>query len=133
MDNAIKFSNENSWIHLVISLKDSGTALVQVVDSGIGISEEHIGKVRDRFFQVNHNRGGTGLGLAISQQLVELHKGEMHIHSELGAGTTVLVTLPMLEMAGEADSDAPSLEGEASSVLAEVNEQNGYDGMTEDE
>ncbi|MNJ59936.1 Alkaline phosphatase synthesis sensor protein PhoR [compost metagenome] len=106
VDNAIKFSSENSWIHLVISLKDSSAALVQVIDSGIGISDEHIGKVRDRFFQVNHNRGGTGLGLAISQQLVELHNGEMEIHSELGAGTTVSVTLPLLEMVGEVDSSA---------------------------
>ncbi|WP_019638666.1 sensor histidine kinase [Paenibacillus fonticola] len=106
VDNAVKFSSENSWVHLVISLKGSSTALVQVVDSGIGISEEHIGKVRDRFFQVNHNRGGTGLGLAISQQLVELHHGEMDIHSELGAGTTVSVTLPLPEMIGDNDSNA---------------------------
>lgn len=133
VDNAVKFSNENSWIHLIISLKDSSTALVQVVDSGIGISEEHLGKVSDRFFQVNHNRGGTGLGLAISKQLVELHKGEMQIHSELGAGTTVLVTLPLLELVGEADSDGGSIENKASSTKTDENEENRYDGMSEDE
>ncbi|WHX47117.1 HAMP domain-containing sensor histidine kinase [Paenibacillus woosongensis] len=132
VDNAVKFSNENSWIHLVITLKDSSTALVQVIDSGIGISEEHLGKVSDRFFQVNHNRGGTGLGLAISKQIVELHKGEMQIHSELGAGTTVSVTLPLLEMVGEAGSGAEGAETAETSGLLTGNEQMGQDGMNED-
>ncbi|MGG6311100.1 sensor histidine kinase [Paenibacillus macerans] len=99
VDNAIKFSHEQSWIHLVISRKPDGRALVEVIDTGIGISEEYLNKVKDRFFQVNHQGGGTGLGLAISQQLVELHQGIMDIQSELGVGTTVSVTLPMLENA----------------------------------
>lgn len=95
VDNAIKFSHENSWIHLVINPISAEQVQVEVVDSGIGISEENLSRVRDRFFQVNHQGGGTGLGLAISQQLVELHHGKMDIRSELGAGTTVSVTLPM--------------------------------------
>lgn len=99
VDNAIKFSHEQSWIHLVISRKEDGKALVEVIDTGIGISEEYLNKVKDRFFQVNHQGGGTGLGLAISQQLVELHQGEMEIHSELGVGTKVSVTLPLLDLA----------------------------------
>lgn len=97
VDNAVKFSNENSWIHLVISRNEPDWVLVEVVDNGIGISDEHLNKVKDRFFQVNHQGGGTGLGLAISQQLVELHHGEMEIHSELGTGTTVSVKLPLAE------------------------------------
>lgn len=71
VDNAIKFSHEQGWIHLVISVKEDGRAMVEVVDTGIGISEEYLHKVKDRFFQVNHQGGGTGLGLAISQQIVE--------------------------------------------------------------
>lgn len=97
VDNAIKFSNENSWIHLVITRTEPDWVLIEVVDNGIGISDEHLNKVKDRFFQVNHQGGGTGLGLAISQQLVELHHGEMDIHSELGTGTTVSVKLPLAE------------------------------------
>ncbi|MFD1270403.1 HAMP domain-containing sensor histidine kinase [Paenibacillus motobuensis] len=95
VDNAIKFSHENSWIHLVINPISAEQVQIEVVDSGIGISEENLSRVRDRFFQVNHQGGGTGLGLAISQQLVELHQGKMDIRSELGTGTTVSVTLPM--------------------------------------
>ncbi|TYA13625.1 HAMP domain-containing histidine kinase [Paenibacillus faecis] len=97
VDNAIKFSDENSWIHLVISRTEPGYVLVEVVDTGIGISEEHLNKVKDRFFQVNHQGGGTGLGLAITQQLVDLHHGTMDLHSELGVGTTVSVKLPLSE------------------------------------
>ncbi|MDU4696894.1 MULTISPECIES: sensor histidine kinase [Paenibacillus] len=96
VDNAIKFSHEQSWIHLVINPLEKERVRVEVIDTGIGISEEYLNKVKDRFFQVNHQGGGTGLGLAISQQLVELHRGEMDIQSELGVGTTVSVTLPLL-------------------------------------
>ncbi|GGF94651.1 HAMP domain-containing sensor histidine kinase [Paenibacillus aceti] len=95
VDNAIKFSHENSWIHLVIMQISTEQVQVEVVDSGIGISEENLNRVRDRFFQVNHQGGGTGLGLAITQQLVELHQGQMDIRSELNVGTTVSVVLPM--------------------------------------
>lgn len=97
VDNAIKFSNENSWVHLVVSRIENGFVTVDVIDTGIGISEEHLHKVKDRFFQVNHQGGGTGLGLAISQQLVDLHHGEIDIHSELGIGTRVSVKLPIAE------------------------------------
>lgn len=95
VDNAIKFSHENSWIYLSVKEED-GKVIAAVQDTGIGISEEHLSKVRDRFFQVNHQNGGTGLGLAITQQLVELHEGTISMQSELGSGTTVTVTLPAL-------------------------------------
>ncbi|MDM5277247.1 sensor histidine kinase [Paenibacillus silvae] len=95
VDNAIKFSHENSWIFLSVK-EENGQIVASVQDTGIGISEEHLIKVRDRFFQVNHQNGGTGLGLAITQELVELHDGTITIQSELGSGTTVTVTLPML-------------------------------------
>ncbi|CAH1190917.1 HAMP domain-containing sensor histidine kinase [Paenibacillus sp. JJ-223] len=95
VDNAIKFSHENSWIYLSVKEED-GKVIAAVQDTGIGISEEHLSKVRDRFFQVNHQNGGTGLGLAITQQLVELHEGTISMQSELGSGTTVTVMLPAL-------------------------------------
>lgn len=96
VDNAIKFSHENGTILLSIGLEEKFVT-VSVQDSGIGISEEHIQRVKDRFFQVNHANGGTGLGLAITQQLVELHHGTLNMESELGQGTTVKVKLPLPE------------------------------------
>ncbi|WP_410768644.1 sensor histidine kinase [Fontibacillus sp. BL9] len=131
VDNAIKFSNENSWIHLVVSRTEPEKVLVEVVDTGIGISEEHLNKVKDRFFQVNHQGGGTGLGLAISQQLVELHHGEMDIHSELGVGTTVSVKLPLAEPEDE-ELESNDAAGESTlSVEERPDNKPGTDGEGE--
>ncbi|MEK4660458.1 HAMP domain-containing sensor histidine kinase [Priestia sp. FSL H7-0729] len=104
VDNAIKFSHENSWIFLSVK-EENGQIIAAVQDTGIGISEEHLIKVRDRFFQVNHQNGGTGLGLAITQELVELHEGTITMQSELGSGTIVTVTLPAV--AEETDLEEP--------------------------
>lgn len=96
VDNAIKFSPEQSEISLHVTCFPE-LVEIEVQDSGIGISEEHVNKVRDRFFQVNPLNGGTGLGLAITQQLVEQHQGTMEIRSELNKGTTVTIVLLLAE------------------------------------
>lgn len=103
VDNAVKFSHESSVIVLHLSIED-GWVRADVRDSGIGIDEENLNRVKDRFFQVNTQGGGTGLGLAITQQLVELHEGRLDMTSELGVGTTVSVKLPLLE--GEPQPEA---------------------------
>lgn len=120
VDNAVKFSNENSWIDIVMNIQNGNQVLVEVRDSGLGISEEHLKKVKDRFFQVNHQGGGTGLGLAITQQIVDLHHGTMSIASELGVGTTVSVTLPLLE--GESESERLVAEQNNSIQLKELDQ-----------
>ncbi|WP_018977674.1 sensor histidine kinase [Saccharibacillus kuerlensis] len=112
VDNAIKFSHESSVIvlHLV---REDGWVRTSVQDNGIGIDEENLKRVKDRFFQVNTQGGGTGLGLAITQQLVELHEGKLDMSSELGVGTTVSVMLPLLEegpAAKELDTDTAGIE-----------------------
>lgn len=97
VDNAVKFSHEDSSIELSATRSSTTETVIMVRDSGIGISKEHISKVKDRFFQVDALNGGTGLGLAISQQIVELHGGKLEMASELGKGTEVTVTLPLIE------------------------------------
>lgn len=97
VDNAVKFSHEESSIKLSASRLSNTEASIIVRDSGIGISEEHLSRVRDRFFQVDALNGGTGLGLAISQQIVDLHNGKLDMASELGKGTEVTVILPLSE------------------------------------
>ncbi|AIQ18728.1 histidine kinase [Paenibacillus sp. FSL H7-0357] len=97
VDNAVKFSPEDSSIVLSTHRLSKEEMAVIVRDSGIGISEAHLSRVRDRFFQVDALNGGTGLGLAISQQIVELHHGKLELDSELGKGTQVTVILPLTE------------------------------------
>ena len=69
-----------------------------MTDTGIGIPEEAIPQLFDRFYRVDPARtkatGGSGLGLAIAQAIVENHHGQIHIESKFGKGTTVTVTLP---------------------------------------
>ncbi|MFF2911313.1 sensor histidine kinase [Paenibacillus sp. NPDC057934] len=95
VDNAVKFSHEDSSIVLTVQSLSNQEVAIIVRDSGIGISEAHLAKVKDRFFQVDALNGGTGLGLAITQQIVELHNGRIEMHSELGKGTQVTVILPL--------------------------------------
>ncbi|SET31790.1 cell wall metabolism sensor histidine kinase WalK [Paenibacillus sp. NFR01] len=97
VDNAVKFSPEDSSIVLSAQRLNAKEMAVVVRDSGIGISEAHLARVKDRFFQVDALNGGTGLGLAISQQIVELHGGKLEMSSELGQGTQVTVVLPLTD------------------------------------
>lgn len=100
LDNAIRYSNEDDLIYVTLKEED-GKAKWVVQDSGPGIAEEELPKVTDRFYRVNkartRNDGGAGLGLSIVKQIIELHNGELYIESKAGAGTTVIVSLPLIE------------------------------------
>jgi two-component system, OmpR family, phosphate regulon sensor histidine kinase PhoR len=72
--------------------------VVTVVDRGHGIPREHLPRLTERFYRVDTGRsravGGTGLGLAIVKHIVNRHRGQLAIDSEVGVGTTVSVWLP---------------------------------------
>ena len=74
-------------------------AVLEISDTGVGIPEEDLPHVFDRFYRVDKARsrdtGGTGLGLSIVQQIVRLHAGSVTVQSELGKGTTFTVQLPV--------------------------------------
>ena len=71
---------------------------VRVKDTGIGISDEHIPRLTERFYRVSatasREKGGTGLGLAIVKHIVSRHRGELAIESKIGKGSTFTVSLP---------------------------------------
>jgi heavy metal sensor kinase len=99
IDNAIKYTSEGS-IRITVE-KDEETAVVQVVDTGIGIPREEQEKIFKRFYRVDKSRskesGGVGLGLSIAEWIVKAHQGRIEVNSELNRGSTFTVYLPTLQ------------------------------------
>ncbi|MCA9192332.1 MAG: HAMP domain-containing histidine kinase [Planctomycetales bacterium] len=99
IDNALKFTSTGG--HVWVSGRIQGSQIeIQVSDTGIGMNEEQLSRVFDRFFRADTARqhfAGTGLGLAICKSIVNAHGGEIRAESKLGNGTSFLVTLPIVE------------------------------------
>lgn len=97
VDNAVKYTPEGGRVVVEFRETEKDKVCLAVSDTGIGISKEDQEKVFDRFYRVDKARsrelGGNGLGLAIAQEIIQLHQGTIRIESELGKGTTFLVTL----------------------------------------
>lgn len=96
LSNAIKYSPKGGTVDFNLICTDE-QAIFQVKDQGIGIPQEDIEKLFESFRRASNvsNIPGTGLGLAIVKKCVDLHGGEITMHSELGVGTTFTVTLPL--------------------------------------
>lgn len=96
-DNAIKYTETGGQVTLALEAEAEG-AKVMVSDTGIGIPEEELPYVFERFYRGDTAKvmreEGTGLGLSIAESIVKAHKGKIFINSVLGRGTTVSVTLP---------------------------------------
>ncbi|MEC0269617.1 HAMP domain-containing sensor histidine kinase [Paenibacillus anseongense] len=96
LDNALKYSQQKIVMH--IELTNDHWVILKVIDQGIGIPEDDIPHLFDRFYRSdkarNRKQGGVGLGLAIALHIVQKHKGTIEIQSHLGEGTTVIVKLP---------------------------------------
>lgn len=94
VENAIRYNNENGKVEVSV-LNDGGNVVLRVKDNGIGIEEEHLGRIFERFYRVNKSRsretGGTGLGLSIVKHVCALYNAEPVVHSRYGEGTTVEV------------------------------------------
>lgn len=92
VQNAIKFTEEGGYVVVRLSQGEEYTTF-SVVDNGIGIKQENLDKVLEKFFQEDYNKSGSGIGLAISNEIVKLHKGKMILESEKGEGTCITFTL----------------------------------------
>lgn len=98
INNAIIYNNQPGTVTVEVSQKDN-QAVIAVTDSGIGMSEEELAKVFNRFYRVDKSRsrqtGGSGLGLSIVKSIIKAHNGFISIKSEPLKGTTVTITLPI--------------------------------------
>jgi signal transduction histidine kinase len=98
LSNAVKFTPEGGRVTLKVSAFETGSVVVSVEDTGIGIAPENIDKVMQPFGQVesvqSRKHQGTGLGLPLVKSFIELHGGTFELQSELGRGTTAIAIFP---------------------------------------
>ena len=99
VDNAAKYGSEEGTIEASIYRTDENSALIEITDTGIGIAEEHIPRIFERFYRTDYGRsrniGGTGLGLAICKHIIEAHGQFIQARSTQGIGTTFGFTLAL--------------------------------------
>lgn len=97
LDNAIKYTRPEGKVRVSLEEGDD-SVIISVSDTGIGIPEGDIGKVFDRFYRVNSDDtaevSGSGLGLSIVKDIVDMHKGEISVKSEINNGSKFTVALP---------------------------------------
>ena len=100
IENGIKYNRNDGegWVHVSLNA-DHQFFYLKVEDSGMGIPEEDLEHIYERFYRVDksHSReiGGTGLGLAITRSSILMHRGAIKVHSVLGEGTTFDVRIPL--------------------------------------
>lgn len=97
MDNAIKYSPENTTMHVKAKSEENDTLTIAIRDQGQGIAPDQLPYIWDRFYKVDTSRkgSGTGLGLPIAKHLIQLHHGTVSVRSELGKGTIIEIRLPV--------------------------------------
>jgi two-component system phosphate regulon sensor histidine kinase PhoR len=116
LDNGLKYGRDGGVLSLDVALAQPGNRwpsrrgmVIAVADQGAGIAKEHLPRLTERFYRVDKGRsravGGTGLGLAIVKHIVNRHRGQLLIESEVGKGTTVSIWLPLTHAPRIADAE----------------------------
>ena len=97
LSNSIKYTKENGVIKIYVGFVYND-AYIKIIDNGMGIPEEDLNRIFERFYRVDKARsrelGGTGLGLSIAKEILNQNGGSIDIKSEVGKGTEVVIRVP---------------------------------------
>lgn len=96
LDNSFKFTNENGIVRLS-AVKEVDQLVLAVEDNGIGIPEEDLPNIVEKFYKGKHSKSHSGIGLSICDEIVKLHDGKLTVDSEVDKGTMIKVFLPLKE------------------------------------
>lgn len=102
IDNAVKYRKQDTPLNIYLRTwnPEPGKVSIAIRDTGIGIKKENLKKIFERFYRVHtgnrHDVKGFGLGLAYVKKVIDLHKGTIHVDSELGKGTTFTITIDII-------------------------------------
>ncbi|MGN1034264.1 MAG: sensor histidine kinase [Oscillospiraceae bacterium] len=100
IDNALKYTETGGIIDVLAFFKtflEQQYIVIKISDNGCGIKEEDLDKVKTKFFKANYTKRGSGIGLAVADEIVRLHRGQLHVESVENQGTSVEIMLPILE------------------------------------
>ncbi len=94
IDNALKYSDSGDTVTVHAAVTGESIR-ISVADTGIGIKEAYLPKVKEKFFKANSTRRGSGIGLAVADEIITMHGGTLEITSKEGVGTKVTIVLPL--------------------------------------
>ena len=109
IDNALKYSNAGGVVTVNVE-EVEGFIHIVIADNGCGIPAEHLPKIKQKFYKANQTVRGSGIGLAVADEIVRLHKGTLNIDSVENVGTTVTISLPVIQPEDEAAAEPASEE-----------------------
>lgn len=109
IDNAIKYSNDGGSV-LIDCHEEEQCIHIRVSDTGVGIPEQDIDRVKEKFFKSNTTVRGSGIGLAVADEIIKQHNGLLFIESKEGVGTTVTIVLPITSPERAPENDVGAVE-----------------------
>ena len=104
IDNAVKYTVSDGYVDVVVTLEE-GFIRIVVKDTGVGIPQKDIERVKEKFYKANKNIRGSGIGLAVADEILKQHNGLLFVESKENEGTTVTIVLPQAEEEKEAPTE----------------------------
>ena len=96
IDNALKYTPVGGVIGIDVKQEDDKIKVI-ISDTGCGINEKDLPRIKEKFYKANKTVRGSGIGLAVADEIVTLHKGSLTIDSKEDVGTTVTISIPILD------------------------------------